>query len=184
MRVLNLNIWDDRFDDHLRVIPINLGWRTDGCNVMGRGVARQAAERYPDLAAWLGERCRNMDRLGQTHEQPYDIWVPVHDEAKLLFFPTKPLDKIQPHLSWKQRADLALVAASLRALTSEVMQTRLRSARLERCDVVMPLVGCGNGGLDIDDVVPLLKTVTEKRFTLTLPLSIYDELVTHRRLLP
>ena len=158
MRIVSGDIWSSRFDACLRVVPVNLGWKANGENVMGRGVAQQAAKRYPDLPIWYGRRCEFMARDGDTRLFRY---------CGLLLFPVKPLDAIAPHLSWRQSADLGLVEKSTRQLASIPMSKR----------VTLPLVGCGNGGLDPRDVLPVLaKYLTDDDFTLVLTPREYGRL--------
>lgn len=175
MKVVEGDIWDRRFDCHMRVVPTNIGWRSDGSNVMGRGVARQAAERNPGLAEWYGQRCKYMAMLGKTDEEPFDVWLPgwTDDEYEkighgahdgLIMFPVKPLDKIQPHMSWRQKASLELITASTKKLVH----------RSPNMDIVLPMVGCGNGQLAPAAVFPILtEYLTTARFTLVLTRSMF-----------
>lgn len=138
MKIVIGNIWAHEFDDHLRVIPVNIGWKANGENVMGRGVARQAATRFPNLQAWYGWRCEAMAGNACLYRY-YD----------LVLFPVKPLNKEKPYLSWQQPASLELIRASARQLASQYYTER----------VVLPLVGCGNGELDPVDVLPILDDI-------------------------
>ncbi len=167
MNVGSGSIWDKFYDGNLRVVPTNVGWRADGCNVMGRGVARQATERYPELAEWYGGQCRKMHRDGET-------LLAYFKPGDLVMLPVKPLDKIQPHLSWRGGADLELVKRSIAQLTKTYFMR----------DVVIPLVGCGNGGLDPASVIPVLKEyMYSDNFILVLTPSSYKELVVVKGLL-
>ncbi|KKL05766.1 hypothetical protein LCGC14_2602780, partial [marine sediment metagenome] len=156
------------YDDHLRVVPTNIGWRADGCNVMGRGVARQAAERCPELAEWYGGQCRKMSKAGRT-------LLAYFKPGDLVMLPVKPLDEIQPHLSWRGEADPVLVERSIMQLAKTYFMR----------DVVLPLVGCGNGGLDPAVVIPVLKDyLRTDNFTLVLTPASFRELVIVKALLP
>ncbi len=63
-----------------------------------------------------------------------------------MLFPVKPLDALEPNMSWRQEANLTLIERSANQL-----------AHLPGEDpVAVPLVGCGNGGLDPADVRPIL----------------------------
>lgn len=134
---------------HLLVIPTNIGWKANGQNVMGRGLALQAAGRYPDLASWYGLQCRTY----KAHTP-----VMVYPDAPLILFPVKPLNVEQPSMSWKERATLALIERSASQLAAMPVRT-----------VAVSMVGCGNGGLDMADVRPILdRHLSDGRFTLVL----------------
>ena len=139
------NIWDASADVAI-VIPTNVGWKHNGENVMGRGVARQAATRYWALAEGYGYWCKaEGDRLYERVEG---------DGRRLICFPVKPL-ALNPSMSWQQPADLHLLERSAVAL-----------AALSHRSVWLPLVGCGNGGLNPADVLPILERLLDDRFTL------------------
>ena len=149
MEIKTGNIWDFETECTPIVVPTNIGWKSSGVNVMGRGIAKQAAERYPSLALWYGNLCRQ--HWGGTP-------VVRHPDYPLVLFPTKPLNDTKPYYSWASRSDLELVEKSSKQL-----------AALETTDqhIYVPLVGCGNGGLDVDDVFPVLqKYLNDDRFTL------------------
>lgn len=128
------------------VVPTNIGWTSAGENVMGRGVARQAAAHFPGLPLWYGRKCRQ-----------YQAQTPVlyFVQGPLWLFPVKPLAS-NPLLSWQQPASLELIERSAHQL----------AAKLFRKPVYLPLVGCGNGRLSIDQVLPVLEQVLDDRFIL------------------
>lgn len=135
---------------HLIVIPTNIGWKRTGENVMGRGLALQAERKYPQLPLWYGQQCEK-----RRTETP----VLGYEHAPLILFPVKPLNEDQPSLSWKSKASLDLIERSARQLS-------------ELCpdwDIAVSLVGCGNGGLEMADVRPILdRHLSGKRFVLVL----------------
>ena len=138
MRITMGDIWDEKYDapEFRRVVPTNIGWKHDGENVMGRGVARDAARRYPELARRYGGVCQaNAGRLS------FLFWY-----ENLILFPVKPLNLQQPHLSWRSAANLQLISESTRLLAKQDVDKQ----------IVLPLVGCGNGGLDPSVVFPVL----------------------------
>lgn len=71
----------------------------------------------------------------------------VHPIYPLILFPTKPLNEKAPHLSWQGPADLWLIEGSLMEL----------SELPESGTIALPLVGCGAGGLQEKQVLPLLR---------------------------
>lgn len=132
------NVWRiSKAEDDI-VIPTNIGWRTNGKNVMGRGLAKDASLYYPHLPEWYGGKC---------YEHGSD--TPVLRYGPLLLFPVKPLNTSQPYLSWQQPASLDLIARSL----FQLAEIPPRDTGL----VFVPLVGCGNGQLDPADVAPMIE---------------------------
>lgn len=121
------------------VIPTNVGWKSDGSNVMGRGLAAQCADRYPGVSAWYGSICQ---ACGPSTP------VVIHPDHGLIFFPTKPLNYDDPQLSWRNRSSLGLIRRSA-----------VQLSRLRLGPVAVPLVGCGNGGLDEQEVMPVVRDV-------------------------
>ena len=144
------DIWNYHHDQSWVVVPTNIGWKKHTSeNVMGAGVAEQAAQRYPELPYLYGKWCR--DRRTRTP-------VLTAPHLRLILFPVKPLRVAEPWLSWQQPAALGLV-----------MQSILELGKLDYtddCPVYLPLVGCGNGKLNPGIVVPMLRAVLDDRFTL------------------
>jgi RNase P protein component len=130
-------------DGDARVITTNGTLKADGRGVMGRGVAKQATERYPMLARRLG---RQLIARGNH----VSVLLPGDEMTRpLVTFPVK-------H-QWQDRASLDLIARSARELvaltTAKGWQT-----------VVLPRPGCGNGGLDWWQVSLLLAPLLDDRF--------------------
>lgn len=111
--------------------------------VMGAGLARQAARRYPELpfrtARWVKE---------------YGNRVFFHKKDGLITFPTK-------H-HWKEESSLSLIQQG-------VPQLLAIADKFELTEVALPRLGCGLGGLRWGDVRPLL-THLDDRFVLYHPL--------------
>lgn len=110
------------------VITTNGFVKNDGSAVMGRGVAKQAADRWPWLPRELGFRLNN------SGNHVY-AWRP--DEHLTGFYiVTFP---VKHH--WREMADTQLIGRSADEL---VLFAR---AHEDVRTVVMPRPGCGNGGL-------------------------------------
>lgn len=147
---IKCDIW--RFYGHARVvIPTNIGWTHAGLNVMGRGLARQAVDRFPEIAREYGEHCQIM-------KENTGIWL---CNGGLVLFPVKPLDKARPNMSWKQDASLELIERSTKQLASLSSNGAWLTA--------VPLVGCGNGRLKEEDVLPILRRHLDDSFILVRP---------------
>jgi len=136
MREVTGNLWDYPAD--WRVIPTNGFIKQNGAAVMGRGLARQATERFPGLANYLGHLlCAEGNHV---HPLP---------EFGLITFPVK-------HNWWEQ--------ASLELIERSVKELKLLFVGGTQVSISLPRVGCGNGRLSWDDVKPLLEGL-DWRFT-------------------
>jgi Macro domain len=125
------------------VITTNGTVKKDGRAVMGRGCALEAAERFSDLPKWLGTRLSTKGNVVQFLATT-DRKIPL-----LATFPVK-------H-QWWQKASLNLIVQSARDLSRAADAMSLEK-------VVMPRPGCGNGGLEWEDVQPVLSQILDDRF--------------------
>lgn len=150
MLMIRGNIFDFALPGNAIVVPANIGWTKRGLNVMGAGVAKQAALRWPELPRFFGVYCRAFQDQARVN-------CFFCGGIIVVFFPVKPLNKAAPYRSWQSRADLVLVAESVQELGTMSPAT----------STYLPLVGCGNGGLNRDAVLPILeKHLTSDRFVL------------------
>ncbi len=132
------DIWEhaDRVD--VITITTNGSLTRDGRAVFGRGVARQAAHRFPELAEKLGRL------LAEQGNHVFDLG------GGITSFPVE-------ETAWSQ-PDLRIIARSAEEL-------RLLADRSGWKQVVVPRPGCGGGGLAWKDVRPLLAPWLDDRFT-------------------
>ena len=114
------------------VITTNGSLRRDGSAVMGRGIALEAAERFPQLPILLGER------LKREGNQVF-IWF----QFGLFTFPTKEL--------YHQPSPIELIENGCKTLVNMVEHYRIKS------DVMLPRLGCGNGRLKWKQVRPIVE---------------------------
>lgn len=145
MKEIKASIWDKQFDDYWRVIPINCQTNSKGVLVMGKGLAKEAKERYPKLP----EEFANLIFDQQRRHQPiFPVLRWLNDEnVNLMGFPTK--------RHWKEPAELALIEEGLTFLKDLMPYL---TANGEREKVVTSRLGCGLGGLNWDrDVKPLVE---------------------------
>jgi len=155
MKTRTGNIWDHHAEGGWIVIATNIGWKSDGTNPMGAGIAKAAADKYPDLPAWYGKKCK---------KHKADTAVLPYKPGKLFLFPTKPLAD-QPWMSWQQDASLALIQQSVKQLVwwLEIFQ---RDGMKFIKPIGIPLVGCQNGNLKPKQVLPILNKYLDDHFVL------------------
>ena len=140
MREVAGNIWDYHAKGHWIVITTNGTVRKDGACVMSRGVAKQAAQKFPKLPYELGTAIKEMGNV-------------VHHwgQQGLILFPVK-------H-NWWEKADLVLIEQSVQQLVDLFEQMTDYPTPIY---LVRP--GCGNGGLDWSVVKPVLEKYLDDRF--------------------
>ena len=140
------NVWDYHAD--CVCIPTNGTVNRRGECVMGRGVARQAKERYPGLAKWIGDIIHShgnvLHLLGELE----------HGRDLLCTFPVKHewFHTASPSLIRKSAGELKVLAEKW---TDKVF--------------VLPRPGCGNGGLFWETVRPLLEDLPDNVHVIDLP---------------
>lgn len=129
MRVIVGDLWDGS-EGAWRVIPTNMALRQNGEAVMGRGIALQAARRYPDLPRWYGEiLSRHPSRL-----HPHAPTVTAAEPSRKVFLlPTK--------RRWQEPSSEELIRDGL-------IHLRAFFCLLSAPEVRIPLLGAGAGGLD------------------------------------
>lgn len=158
------DIWQVATPKDIVVVPTNIGWKSTGPNVMGKGLARDAARRWPHLPAWYGEYCREcvanvervdpilLDVLANQPDKPnWRRWC-----RALVLFPVKPLNATQPFLSWRQDASLELITRGLPVL-ADMANLPSPGDWVKKALFLVPALGCGNGNLEEEVVVPLMK---------------------------
>lgn len=131
------------------VITTNGFVKNNGEAVMGRGCARQAAQRWPDMPSRLGQGLKANGNIVMI------TWggtggVPREYDA-VVTFPVK-------H-NWWEKADLELIRDSAERLRNSADAMGWK-------DIFVPLPGCGNGGLKWEQVRPVLEPHFDDRFKL------------------
>ena len=137
MQELRGDIWNYHEDGQWIVITTNGAVRHDGACVMGRGVALQAAQKFPDLPYRIG------DRIRQSGNHVYAFTT-----LRIFSFPVKRI--------WSETASLSLIVES-----AEQLVKFLGVMKIDRVYCVRP--GCGNGGLTWSTVKPSIETIFDDR---------------------
>jgi hypothetical protein len=148
------NLWDYYDKGMWVVVTTNIGWKKDGSNPMGAGVAREAARRFPDLPMNYGIRCKK-------YQKNAAVWPFL--PGRLILFPTKPLNVEQPWLSWKSDSDYSLIERSAKQLAKLI---DILIQRESITSVALPIVGCGNGNLEPKRVIQVLEKYLNDTFIL------------------
>lgn len=109
--------------------------------VMGKGIALQVKQRWPDVERAYRQACeRGEVRLGEMHVVER---AALTDGPRVVInFPTKE--------HWRSKSRLADIELGLRDLRQVI-------ASLDVSSVAIPPLGCGNGGLQWADVLPLIE---------------------------
>lgn len=135
------DLWQEARKYDAICITTNGYVKTNGEAVMGRGIALQAAKLYPELPRLLGRELRiwgNVPRL-----------LSFTGQYAIFSFPVK-------H-KWNESADLELIAKSCNLMMIEANKNRY-------INVLLPKPGCGNGGLNYEQVRPIIKKLLDDRF--------------------
>lgn len=132
--VINCDIWDLQ-KTHLIVIPVNLR------GVMGRGIAKQYADKYPAGAKWFRMICTEpWFEKGKPLPTRY-TW-----ECAAIMLPVKS--------NWPDKASPQMIEAGLYNLKTFLNQYVSREYPRER--VALPVVGAGYGGLSVGESIKLI----------------------------
>jgi hypothetical protein len=161
MLIENVDIWDKYEHGYYVVVTTNIGWKKNGDAVMGRGIAAQAAHKFPFIIRQYGDECKK-------HKQNTSIIV--YNDIRLILLPTKHLNANQPWLSWQSDSSLELIEKGLIELKNwlQIMSDtgkRVNYNELNSCGnvrVAMPLPGCGNGNIPVKKSLALVKKYFEK----------------------
>jgi len=138
MKEIQGNIWNFHKQGYWIVITTNGIVKSNGEAVMGRGVALQAKQKFPTLPSSLGYYI-NLNGNVVQHIPGFSI----------IAFPVK--------YKWSEKASLELIESSCQGLVRLISIIGVREVYIVR-------PGCGNGGLDWEDVKPILEKYLDDRF--------------------
>ena len=142
------DLWHYHRKGHWLCVTTNGVVNAQGLLVMGKGVALEAAERFPGLRANWGEL---VIALGN---RPF-----AYPPGRLISFPTK-------H-HWKNPSDLELIRKSAEGLMLwwPYVASSFTMAHKTILPICLPKVGCGNGGLDWETQVrPLISGILNENY--------------------
>lgn len=137
-------MWDVFGKTGLFLITTNPIRRKDGAVVMGRGIAREAALRFPELPFDFGRRL-GPEVVGYQACGESTGVIGTYDQQQVGFFMVK--------RHWAEDADPQIINDSV----TDLMEWACH--RFTRIDLNFP--GIGNGKLRRDDVLPLIKRLPD-----------------------
>lgn len=181
MNARNVNFVDNRCGDIWSVdappgsyiaVPTSLAFDKRGDAIMGRGLAREASTKEPDVKGAYGRYLRS---AVSTKAGVLSISNAAHcmrfvgARHNLLLMAAKPFNADAPHLSWQSDADLTTISVSLTQMLALL-------ASVERMHVRLPLLGTGLGQLDANSVIDLYN----EHFTAVVPSILQRITVVHQ----
>ena len=129
-----------------RVITTNGYVNIKGEAVMGRGCAKEAAVRWPNLSVYLGGAIKRDGNRVRFVNAEYLSRLGSPADFDLVFYPVK-------H-HWREQADLMLIVQSAEDL-------KVLADRFNWSEVVMPRPGSGNGRLQWSYVKPHIEGILD-----------------------
>lgn len=147
------DMWDVFDQTELFLITTNPIRRNDGAVVMGRGIAKQAKDRFPRLPYDFGNCLRFMEYPGYTPEQMrYTGLIDRYGGTMVGYF------MVKDH--WREPAKLSIIEKSVDYLLGSMI-VRDGSGRLSNARIDLNFPGIGNGKLTREDVLPLLERLPD-----------------------
>jgi hypothetical protein len=136
------NMWDVFGNTELFLITTNPIVNGQGLAVMGRGIAKQAADRFPTIRADFAEVINNPTRVWEC-----DV-IGRYDDQLVGFF------MVKDH--WAAPARIDIISKSVDDLVQWIEES---DNPLSRVDLNFP--GIGNGGLDRELVLPIIEQLPD-----------------------
>ena len=110
-------------------------------NEKRKGLALQFKKKFKDYFNDYKECCKNGKvYLGRVN--PYKLHKNIDDNLWVVSFPTKN--------HWINKSELSSIESGLNGLSNFCVAFKIKS-------IAIPKLGCGEGGLDWDDVKPLIE---------------------------
>jgi O-acetyl-ADP-ribose deacetylase (regulator of RNase III) len=112
--------------------------------VMGKGIALQFKNRWPEMFRQYAAACR-AGEVRPGHILVHDLGV-ITKPQYIISFPTKK--------HWREASRLELIRDGLVDLRAQIARLKIRS-------IAIPPLGCGNGGLEWGAVRPMIESTFE-----------------------
>lgn len=121
--------------------------------VMGKGIAKRYKEVYPDMYKRYREFCEaELLKIG-------NLWIYKSEDKWILNFPTK--------TTWKKPSKMEYIELGLEKFVDTYYEKGIQS-------ISFPQLGCGNGGLDWEEVKPVMEKYL-KDLPIDVFIHIYDD---------
>ena len=137
-RVVHGDMWKWHGQGSWACVTTNAEIKKDGTAVMGAGIAKIAAQRYPDLPRLLAE---HLKKVGNH--------VQIFPQFKLFSFPTKQ--------NWRDPSKIDIIQRSCEELLKKM------DAHPQITEVLLPRPGCQNGKLEWVEVYPVIHDLLDHR---------------------
>jgi len=141
------NMWDCFGKVDLFLITTNPVVKKNGACVMGRGIAKEMSEKYPEIPFALGSIIQT--RRGTKAWRDSDT-IGCLDKQIVGYF------MVKDH--WLEPAKLSIIESSVRAL---LVQLDYCTQYKSDFTVALNFPGIGNGKLKREDVLPLLEVLPD-----------------------
>ena len=145
MKEVNGDIWETDLDLNIICITTNGMVNSKGEAIMGRGIAKQAADRFPGIKKVIGSHILQFGNTPCLYRN-----YPLLKETHIISLPTK-------H-HWKDCSDINLIEKSIIAILKIVDV----NPNFRRIGMTRP--GCGNGGLNWNIIKSFIKPLLDERF--------------------
>ena len=142
--------------------------KENGEGVMGRGCAKTAADKWPQLPRLLGNAIRQNGNKTQILATVGDLTIVAFPTKKDFGFCAKDGENVVSHMvarfkpgnkvpGWALKSDYSLIELSARQLVDLANYYRWKK-------VILPKPGCGFGELDWNKVESILSSILDDRF--------------------
>jgi len=156
--------------------------KSDGCAVMGRGCAKEAATHWSDIPRILGDLIQengNVVQLLKVVMMPPGRCATFARDVQLVSFPVKPAEMamtpsfantllvayMREAFRFKRRVPGWACVAQLGLIRDSVVQLIAMANKSSWKKILLPRPGCGAGELQWTDVGPILRPILDDRFT-------------------
>lgn len=117
--------------------------------VMGAGLALEFKNRYPEMFKLYRSLCKNnILILGNPYICDRNA---IHADHDIILFPTK--------MHWKEQSKLSYIKAGLEQLLCYFNLFFEYEMKTQEISIAFPLLGCGLGGLNRDEVLATMETM-------------------------
>lgn len=150
MKILRgADLWDFLHLNHWVVVTTNTVVKKNGKAVMGSGIAKDAADRFPHLPKAYGTY------LKAAAERSDIAVIPL---IGLVLFPTK--------YNWSDPSDLELIRKNAVQLANRFAEHNILHHENPISRVFLPPIGTGLGSLNWQDVEKVLSSILDDNFTI------------------